>query len=265
MASHYPFLSDRFIAFAHRGGSDYPPNVGKENSLHAFNQAVALGYRYIETDVQATRDGHLVCFHDPTLDRLTGVAGAVADYPLADLRQMKLGGTEPIPLFDEMVEALPGIKFNVDLKAPGAIEPLVAAIAAHGLADRILVDSFSQVRLSRFRVLTAGRIPTALGLPGAAWLTQVPGLSRLVNSPGVALQVPVTQQVGPVQLRVITASSVARAHAAGKVVHVWTIDQADEMERLIDLGVDGIFTDRPEILKDVLIRRGLWDLSGEEH
>lgn len=258
MSSDYPFLASRFIAFAHRGGSDYPPNLGKENTLFAFQQAVDLGYRYIETDVQATRDGHLVCLHDPTLDRVAGVTGPVAHYSLAEVKQMTVGG-EPIPLFDEVVEALPGIRFNVDLKTADAVAPLAAAIAAHRLVDRILVDSFSQTRLSRFRVLTRGRVPTVLGLPAAAWLTQVPGLPRLINSPGIALQVPVSQQVGPVRLNVVTARSVARAHACGKAVHVWTIDDAAEMNRLIDLGVDGIFTDRPDILKDVLIERGLWD------
>jgi len=243
---------------AHRGGAGLPANEGKENTLAAFQQAVSLGYRYIETDVQATRDGRLVCMHDLTLERVAGIVGPVADYTAAELEGVTIGG-EPVPFFDDVVDALPETRFNVDLKTPDAVEPLVRAIATNHLENRILVASFSQTTISRFRSLTEGKIPTAMSPVAAAWTGIVPVLSRIISSPAVAMQVPVSQPVGGLELPVVTRSTIDRVHHLGKVIHVWTIDDADEMNRLVDMGVDGIVTDRPDVLKDVLISRNLWE------
>ncbi|MDR0285459.1 MAG: glycerophosphodiester phosphodiesterase [Propionibacteriaceae bacterium] len=258
VAAGFPYLATRFAAMAHRGGALWEPNLGKENTAHAFFGAVALGYRYLETDVRATRDGRLVCFHDDTLARLTGLAGAVSDYTAAELAAARVGGTEPIPLFEDIVDALPLTRFNVDLKTNDAVEPLVAAIARHRLQDRVLVASFSQRRLSRFRTLTAGSVATAMAPAGAAWTALVPA-GAVVASPGAAMQVPVAEPVGRVSLTVVTRATVDRVHRLGKAIHVWTVDEAAEMERLIDLGVDGIITDRPDLLKEVLVRHDLWE------
>ncbi|MCL2737145.1 MAG: glycerophosphodiester phosphodiesterase [Propionibacteriaceae bacterium] len=257
-AKDFTYCSPRFAAMAHRGGAKWAVNRGRENTLAAFRNAVDAGYQYVETDVQATKDGVLVCMHDDTLDRVTGEPGRVMDYTAAELRGLRVDGDEPIPFFDDVVEALPQTRFNVDLKTPDAVEPLVASIAAHGLFHRILVDSFSQTRLSKFRSLTYGTIPTALAPPGVVWTRFVPVLSSIVSSPGVAVQVPMTQQVGGITLEVVTPSFVEKVHSLGKVVHVWTIDDPAEMDVLIDMGVDGIITDRPDVLKEVLLRRGLW-------
>ena len=243
---------------AHRGGGQWEPNLGKENTMSAFGQAVQLGYRYIETDVQATADGRLVCMHDPTLERMTGAPGCVADYTAAEVAQFTIGD-EPIAFFDEVVDRFPTTRFNVDLKTEGAIEPLVRAITSHRLHDRILVDSFSQSRLSHFRTLTKGQIPTAMGVPGVAWTAFVPFVSAIVSSPAPAIQLPYNKKVGSLEIPVVTRSVVTRVHQLGKVIHVWTIDDPDLMEHLIDLGVDGIITDRPDLLKDILIRRNLWE------
>jgi len=260
LAADYAYTNAGFLALAHRGGGQWEPNRGVENTMAAFARAVALGYRYIETDLQATRDGDLVCFHDPTLERLTGQPGRMADLTSAEVAQLRVGG-EPIAFFAGVTEAFPEVNFNADLKTEQAIEPLVRLIADQRLADRILVDSFSQYRLSRFRALTRGRVPTAMAPPGVAWTVFVPFISRVIASPAVAVQVPVTYPIGRATVPVVTAAVVARVHAAGKVIHVWTIDDPAEMERLIDLGVDGIVTDRPDLLKAVLQRRGLWPTS----
>jgi glycerophosphoryl diester phosphodiesterase len=244
---------------AHRGGSNWAPNLGHENTLAAFRQAVSLGFRYVETDLQASADGHLFCLHDPTLERMTGAPGRVVDHTAAQLASLAVGGSEPLPRFDDVVEALPDTRFNVDLKTPEAVEPLVRAIADHHLQDRILVDSFSQQRISRFRALTRGRIPTAMAPVGTAWTAFVPLLPMIVNSPATAVQVPVTQRAGRFTIPVVTRALIERAHQAGKVVHVWTVDDPAVMRHLIDLGVDGIITDRPDLLKDVLVSRDLWD------
>jgi len=102
-------------------------------------------------------------------------------------------------------------------------------------------------------------VPTAMAPAGAAWTALVPVLSAVVSSPAVALQVPVTQTIGRVAVRVLTEQTIARVHSLGKVVHAWTINEPDEMERLIDWGIDGIITDRPDLLKDILVRRDLWE------
>ena len=246
---------------AHRGGGLWEPNLGKENTFHAFSQAVSLGYRYVETDVQATRDGRLVCMHDTSLERVANAPGAVKDYTGTELAGIRVDSTEPIPFFGDVVEALPGIRFNVDIKTDDAVIPLVEAIRAHNLWDRILVDSFSQIRISQFRSLTSGRVPTAIAPAGVAWTALIPLVSEVISSPAVAMQVPVRQKAGPVTLEIITEKTIARVHRLGKVVHAWTINEPDEMERLIDWGVDGIITDRPDLLKEILVRRNLWELE----
>ena len=257
-AQDFPYLSAPFTALAHRGGAEWEPNRGKENTLHAFRSAVALGYQYIETDVQATHDGELVCFHDDTLDRLAEVAGRVCDYTASELREFRIAGSEPIPFFDAVVETFPTTRFNVDMKSDQAVEPLLKLIRDHHLADRILVDSFSQSRLKRFRKASQGRIATAMGPLEVAWTALVPGLSTTFGVTGPVAQVPIRYPIGPLQVPVLTEATIARVHKLGKVVHVWTIDDPAEMNRLIDLGVDGIVTDRPDLLKEVLIERQLW-------
>ena len=260
-AKDYPYCSSGFAAMAHRGGGLWEPNVGRENTFYAFTQAVELGYRYVETDVQATKDGQLVCMHDTDLQRVANTPGCVKDYTAQELAEIKVDGTEPVPFFSEVVDALPGVRFNVDTKTDDAVIPLVKAIEDHNLWDRILVDSFSQTRLSQFRTLTSGRVPTAIAPAGVAWTAFVPYLSGIVSSPGVAMQVPVTQKVGSVTLNVITPRIIDRVHSLGKVLHAWTINDPYEMECLIDWGVDGIITDRPDLLKEILVRRNLWEME----
>ena len=257
-ASDYAYTRARFAALAHRGGAAWEPNLGKENTVHAFAQAIALGYRYLETDLHATADGRLVCLHDPTLDRVSDATGQVGSLTAADLAGVRIGG-EPIAFFDEVAAMWPAARFNLDLKSDDAVGPLVRLIESGTLDDRILVSSFSQARLSRFRTLTRGAVPTGLAPPGIVVTALVPLVGRILTSPGVAAQVPVTEPVGPFRLPVVTRATVARVHAAGKVVHVWTIDDPAEMNRLIDLGADGIVTDRPDLLKQVLIDRDLWE------
>jgi glycerophosphoryl diester phosphodiesterase len=96
-AADYAFFDVPFTAFAHRGGATYEPNLYRENSMHAFKQAVALGYRYLETDVHATRDGVLLAFHDALLDRVTDHTGAVADLSYAEVSEARIHGIDPIP------------------------------------------------------------------------------------------------------------------------------------------------------------------------
>jgi glycerophosphoryl diester phosphodiesterase len=257
----YPYLDEAagtVIAMAHRGGARHPELRGLENTRHAFEHAVALGYRHLETDVHVTSDGHLVAFHDAVLDRVTDRVGPVARTRAADLALARIGGEHAVPSMAELLGAFPECRFNIDLKSPAAVRPLVELLDRTGAHDRVLVGSFSLGSLRLFRSLTGGRVATsAAPAEVAAFLTlPLPRLARLVTRGRVAaLQVPVRRG----RLRIVDAALVRRAHAAGAHVHVWTVDEPAEMDRLVDLGVDGLITDRTDLLKDVLVRRGLWE------
>jgi glycerophosphoryl diester phosphodiesterase len=257
-AAEYAFFDAPFLAFAHRGGAAYAPNLGRENTLHAFGQAVALGYRYLETDVHATADGGLLAFHDPLLDRVTDGSGAVAERTAIELAEVRIGGRDPIPTFVELLEAFPGVRFNVDAKADLAVDLLADAIAAHDAYDRVCVGSFSPARLHRLRRRLGARVPTAASSRGVVLHRFAPWLTRVLDSPAPALQIPTHVQVGRRTVRITTPGLVRAAHRRGKQVHVWTVDDQPTIERLVDLGVDGIFTDRPDTLRSVLLERGLW-------
>lgn len=256
-AAQYRYFDAPFIPMAHRGGSLLPANRGRENTTFAFGQAVELGYRWLETDVHATADGVLVAFHDDRLDRVCDATGLIAELPWSELRQIRVGG-EPIPTLAELLETFDQQFFNIDIKAPGAIEPLAGTITALQAHDRVCVGSFSRDRLSAFRGLMGRRVATSVNPPGVAWSAFMPVLPRRFHDAGVVFQVPVRWPIAGREVPIVTRGLIARAHAAGQQVHVWTIDDPAEMERLIDLGVDGLVTDRPELLKEVCQARGLW-------
>jgi glycerophosphoryl diester phosphodiesterase len=262
MRTGFPFLDDGgpVLAFAHRGGARHPELAGLENTLAAFAHAVALGYRYLETDVHVTRDGVLVAFHDALLDRVTDGSGHLEDLDADALSALLVGPGEHVPTLAGLVAAFPGARFNVDLKSEGAVQPLAAFIDEHGLHDRILVGSFSGRRLRRFRRLAGPRVATSASPAEVAAYVALPaGLARrLTRSPArggpAALQVPHRQG----NLDVASPRLLRRARAAGLHVHVWTVDDPEEMRLLLDRGVDGLMTDRTDILVDVLRERGLW-------
>src|SRR4051812_14127301 len=145
----FPFLDEPverggILAFAHRGGAGHPELTGLENTMHAFRHAVALGYRYLETDVHATRDGQLLAFHDPVLERMTGSPERLADTTYADVQSMLVGGREAIPRLVDLFEAFPGSRFNVDLKSTDAIDPMVDLLVRARAHDRVCVGAFDE-------------------------------------------------------------------------------------------------------------------------
>jgi glycerophosphoryl diester phosphodiesterase len=243
----HPFLDwPGPIAFAHRGGASDNP----ENTMPAFQHAVDLGYTYLETDVHATSDGVLLAFHDAKLDRTTDRTGVISELPLSEVSAARVDGREPIPLFEDLMEEFPTARVNIDCKADRAVDALIAALKRLDCLDRVLVGAFSDARLRRFRREFGDALCTSFGPRQIAALR----LTGRVPWGGQAAQVPVRQ--GP--LTIVNAKTVERAHRRGLHVHVWTIDEASEMRRLLDLGVDGIMTDRPQVLKEVLTERGQW-------
>lgn len=246
------------LAFAHRGGAYHPEVEGLENTMAAFRHAVGLGYTYLETDVHVTSDGVLLAFHDDVLDRVTDRTGNIAETSYAEVQAALIGGRERVPTLVELFEAFPGVRFNIDIKSAGAVPALADFIAEHDAWDRVLVGSFSRRRLGSFRRLTRGRVATsAHPLEVAAYvLSPSARLARLLT-PGRpdALQIPHREGLVVVASRGL----IRRAHANGLQVHVWTIDDASEMSDLLDRGVDGLVTDRTDILIDVLRSRGQWE------
>ncbi|MGO1316356.1 MAG: glycerophosphodiester phosphodiesterase [Cellulomonadaceae bacterium] len=240
------------VALAHRGFSPQ----GLENSMAAFEAAVGLGCHYVETDVHATADGVLVAFHDQVLDRVTDRTGTIAALPWDTVRQARIGGAEPIPLFADLLERWPDLRVNVDVKAAAAIGPTIETIERFAAHDRVCIASFSDARrravldgLSRPTATSAGIGTMARFVAAGQWGT---GAARRVLAGVDCLQVP--ERYG--RLRVLTRRAVAQAHAAGVPVHVWTVNDRADMERLLDLGVDGIVTDRVDLLGEVLAARG---------
>jgi glycerophosphoryl diester phosphodiesterase len=220
--------------------------------MRAFRHAIDLGYRYLETDVHLTRDGVLVAFHDSRLDRVTDAQGRIADLTWEQVATARIDGTDPIPRLDDLVTAFPDAMINIDPKADRCIEALASTIREHELEPRVCVTAFSRRRTRRVKVLVGPALCTGGG--ALATLATMVGVGRWLLVRGVdVLQVPV--RVGPVT--VVSRRFVERAHRWGLQVHVWTIDDPSEMERLLDLGVDAIMTDEIAVLADVFRARGL--------
>ena len=251
MASPWPFLDHPGpLAFAHRGGAcDWP-----ENTLRAFGHAVELGYRYLETDAHITADGVLLAFHDHVLDRVTDGTGAIVDLPWSEVQQARVDGREPIPTLEELLTTFPEARVNIDAKHDACVEPLADFVERLDLLDRVCLGSFSDRRLARLRARLGPRLCWSFGPRGVGRIRLGSFGVPVGHLAAACAQVPVRQG----RMVIVDHRFVRFAHRRGLQVHVWTIDDADEMHRLLDLGVDGLMTDRPQVLKAVLEERGAW-------
>lgn len=246
------YLSPGFIPMAHRGGALLPQNLGIENTLRAFRNAVELEFQYLETDVHATRDGKLIAFHDNDFSRMADIASSPTQMTFDQVREIRIGGTEQIPTLDELLEEFPEQRFNIDIKEHSATPLLVEALKRHAAHDRVCVGSFSSARITKFRKMLP-HVPTSAAPMSAGLLPM--GIAR---TRGDVFQIPIRHKVLGVTLELITPKTVQAIHQAGKKVHVWTINDELTMHRLIEWGVDGIITDRPDLLKTVMRMRGMW-------
>ncbi len=247
------------LAIAHRGGAALAP----ENSLAAFALASALGLRYLETDIRVTADGQLVCFHDHTLDRVTSATGPVRSKPLRDLRRLRINGIEPVPTFDEALDAFPEQCFTVDLKDQAAIEPLVKALQRKGVAERVCIAGAWDGWLAHVRREVPG-ISSALGWRS---LTALLTCAKTGLRPPKALATAPFAHV-PVKLSrvpIFVERLVAMSHDIGVRVVTWTVDDPVVIRRLLDVGVDAIITNRPDVLREVLIARDQWTPMPSRH
>ena len=239
---HFP------IPFAHRGGALDAP----ENSIEAFQSAIDIGYRYLETDVHLTSDGHVIAFHDDVLDRVTDISGKISETPYSLIKDALIEGKAHIPLMSDLLLAFPEARFNIDPKDDQVVQPLADLIKKTASTDRICVGSFSDKRTAAVSKLVGTNLCTGVGPSGVAKLRL--GNFGTGSVRGQCVQVPTSAKGLPL----ITDVFIERVHSLGKVVHAWTINDPSEMHRLLDMGVDGIMTDKPQILKDVLLERNEW-------
>ena len=235
--------------------------------MEAFSRTVDMGYRWIETDIHMTADGVVVCLHDPTLERTTDGEGEVARLPWKEVRELDAGYTHHpdqgfpfrgrgvrIPSLEEVASSFPDLRMVLELKADHTEAALLRLIRRLKLGDRVIIASFSDARLARVRELYDGDIATSTGEREVARLVKAAWLGRRARTDHAALQIPTRSGLAPL----VTRRTVKAYHRMGLQVHVWTIDHPRRMERLLDRGVDGIMTDRPDLLKEVFTKRGIW-------
>ena len=243
----HPFLEwPGPIAFAHRGGGSEAP----ENTLPAFQHAVDLGYSFLETDVRITSDGVAVAFHDEDLQRTCGRPERISELPWRELQTVRVNGAEPIALLEDVFGTWPDARINVDCKDDRSLEPLAAMVERFDALDRTLVAAFDDRRVRWLRRRLGPRACTVAGLAEVSALR----ITGWTPSGANATQIPIRRY----GIRLATPGFVRRAHARRLAVHVWTIDDAPEMQRLLDLGADWIMTESPSVLKGVLQQRGAW-------
>lgn len=253
----HPFLDGPFPrAFAHRGWH-VGELAGMENSLAAFRRAAAEGYHYLETDVRATRDGEVVVMHDATLDRTTDRPGVIEHLDWPVVRTAQVNGREPVCRLADLLEELPGALVNIDVKADSAVVPVFNLLRRTSAWHRVCLASFSESRLRWLRKAAGSRLLTSMASASVAALRlrsrcPVPPITAPIR--GELAQLPVRWCGIPVTDRPL----LRYAHRRGWEVHVWTVDRAAQMHALLDLGVDGLITDRPDVLRDVLRDRLVW-------
>ena len=242
------------VVLAHRGGAREAP----ENSLRAFRHAVSLGVTYIETDIRATADGVPVIFHDERLNRVTDRVGRIRDLPFAEVRKARVGNADRIHSLAEIMDHFPDVRFNIDVKEDNAVEPVIDFLRRGDHLDRLCVASFAWSRLRRIRAEYGSAVCTALAPQEVAALVSRSRLGRLSFASRFALpQGSMCVQVPPrsAGMKVVTRSLISLAHDREWPVHVWTVNDPQQMNDLLDLGVDGIITDRPTVARKVLAER----------
>ena len=262
MSIRHPYFDNggKPVALAHRGFS----LDGLENSMKAFQAAIDLGYRYLETDAHGTRDGVAVALHDDTLDRTTDATGPVAERNWDTVRVARIGGIEPVPRLEDVLGTWPEAMVNIDVKGDSGIVPIAQAIEKTQSHHRVCLGSFSVSRrrgTMNLLLTPVELLSKPVALPAAQreviawWLGVWTGANPESSLGGIdALQIPWRRGSVPILGR----KHVEAAQAAGREVHVWTVNEREEMNHLLDLGVNGVVSDRADILKDVLIERGQW-------
>ena len=247
----HPFFQDySFFGFVHRGGDE----VETENTIEAFKYSSDLGFVFIETDVQATKDGHVVIFHDATLKKMAGVNKSIKELTLKEINEIDLLEGGKIPLLSEALETFPDLRFNIDIKTEDALEETIQIIKKMNFLNKTCLASFSSSRLKRIKHLAGPEACISSG--------QMDIFKMMCQSVGIRLK-PTKSQCAQIPLKqwgvpVLTKKFIEIAKMQNKFVHVWTIDDKNQMFELIEFGVDGLMTDKPSVLKEAMVEKGLF-------
>jgi glycerophosphoryl diester phosphodiesterase len=275
----HPFFQGyKFFGFVHRGGDEKKT----ENTLEAFQYSSDLGFVFMETDVQSTSDGRVVIFHDADLKRIAGIDKKIKDLTFDEVTNIDLINGGKIPSLEETLFSFPNLRFNIDIKTNSAVEESIKIIKSQEALTRVCLASFSNKRIRRIRKLAGSQSCTSMSqleVVNAIFHVLAENLGSGINlrrkmrgdeayfkSKWMRTTIPFNGipdcaqvPVGQWGIPIVTQSFVRIMNLLGKFVHVWTIDEPEEMNRLIDLGVDGLMTDKPSILKSTLIDRGLFN------
>ena len=237
------------LAFAHRGDHE----SGPENTFPAFAGAVDQGFKYLETDTHCTRDGVLMAFHDQNLDRITNQTGQISELDYGVVRHARVKGTEPIPRLEDLIQNFPETRFNIDLKADATVKPFIDLVRKLRCVDRICVGAFSDRRIKAVKEAIPN-VCTSLG-PINVFRARLASYGvPYLTIEGNCAQVPERWN----RITVIDSPFIRLMKQRGIQTHVWTINEEADMARLLEVGVEGIMTDRARILKQVLIEKSLW-------
>jgi len=242
--------NQKFIAFSHRGGA----LENKENTIEAFQKSVDIGYRYIETDVQNTKDDKLVIFHDDDLVRINNQNIKIAEITYEELENIFIFDDQIIPLFEDTINNFSKINFNIDPKTDRASVLLKNLLINRNDLERFCIGSHFQHRLDLFNLNKFEKMAISMSRQEVIKL-YINQYLYLFKQATPCVQVPTSFK----GITIVNEKLIKFIHDQDKKIHVWTVDDQDEMQRLIDLGVDGIMTDRPSLLKEILIKNNLWD------
>lgn len=239
------------IAFAHRGGNEKYP----ENTIEAFSYAYHLGYRYFETDVYLTKDKELIAFHDKSLGRLLKENRSVTSLSKVERNSYLINNKYSIPLLADLLERFPDCFFNIDAKSPDSVKSLADVIKQYQAINRVCIASFNSQSLLSLRRLLPDTITAVtrneyLKLRYTNWSTPI------INHNFV--EIPAYISIANKNISLVTAKSIKTLHNKNCKVLVWTINNEQQMNELLDIGVDGIFSSKPLLLKKVLEKRGQW-------
>ncbi|MFC4947779.1 glycerophosphodiester phosphodiesterase family protein [Pseudonocardia sp. GCM10023141] len=259
----HPYLDGPYPrAYAHRGWH-IDDLAGCENTLAGFHRAVDEGFGYLELDVHVSADGVVFVHHDATLDRTTDGSGPLAVLPAAALDDVRVGGVHAIPRLEQVLTELPDTRITIELKNDRVVLPMLGVLERTDAWNRVCIGGFNERWLARARrgggprLFTSMAYTSAFGLRSRAWLDALPGpLSRIPGTPVHGNMAQLPHRYGA--LSIVDSGLLRAAHDSGREVHVWTVDEPAEMAELLDMGVDGLLSDRPDVLRAVLQDRGQW-------
>ena len=247
---HLSFKKSQFMAFAHRGGTEFAP----ENTYEAFSAAVETGYKYLETDVHPNADEKLMAFHDPTLDRVTNYRGKIRDFTSQELKKIRVNDKFQIPFLEDLLDSFSQNYFSIDMKSDESVIPLIKLVRKMNAIDRVCFASFNQQRLDYVREEFSNKCISSMG-PKEIVKTK---LSSIFNIKHDVLPFISSLPIKRYKIELLNKRHIDFLKSLNIKVIAWTINDANEINRLISLGVDGIMTDNISVLKEILVKKNLW-------